>query len=288
MLGYRTHNWPSTWRFTCSASRKISPINLQRISAWKESLHMHKPDNSPEHDMEDPTLNHATGNNGGEVEEKSTNSKKSLFKNWALMSSIIIYCVFSLHDMAYTEIFSLWAVSPRKVGGLGYTTEDIGAFLALTGLGMLVFQLFLYPYLERLLGPIMVARICGIISIPLLQSYPFIALLSGLSLTLLLNFASVIKNMLSTSIIISTFILQNRAVAQEQRGAANGISLATMSIFKTIGPAVGGGLLSWAEKRQTAAFLPGTHMIFFLLNVVQLLGVLMTFKPFLVESDICM
>jgi hypothetical protein len=30
--------------------------------------------------------------------------KKSLLKNWPLMSSIIVYCIFSLHDMAYTEV----------------------------------------------------------------------------------------------------------------------------------------------------------------------------------------
>lgn len=36
-------------------------------------------------------------------------SKKSLLKNWPLMSSIIVYCVFSLHDMAYTEV---WIYSP--------------------------------------------------------------------------------------------------------------------------------------------------------------------------------
>ncbi|KAJ8440701.1 hypothetical protein Cgig2_005432 [Carnegiea gigantea] len=120
----------------------------------QESLHVHKLPSSPEHDMEDPTStsDDATGDYGGKVEERPTNSKKSLYKNWALMSSIIVYCVFSLHDMAYTE-------------------------------------------------------------------------------------------------------------AQEQRGAANGISLTTMSICKTIGPAFGGSLLSWAEKRKTAAFLPGIPSI---------------------------
>lgn len=36
-----------------------------------------------------------------EVEEES---KPSLLKNWPLMSSIIVYCVFSFHDMAFTEV----------------------------------------------------------------------------------------------------------------------------------------------------------------------------------------
>jgi len=33
--------------------------------------------------------------------------KENLFKNWPLMSSIILYCVFSLHDMAYTEVYHI-------------------------------------------------------------------------------------------------------------------------------------------------------------------------------------
>ena len=35
-------------------------------------------------------------------------SKENLFKNWPLMSSIISYCVFALHDMAYLEV---WVVN---------------------------------------------------------------------------------------------------------------------------------------------------------------------------------
>ncbi|KMS95213.1 hypothetical protein BVRB_010950 [Beta vulgaris subsp. vulgaris] len=220
---------------------------------------------------------------GIEDKERGVNPEKSLYKNWPLISSIIVYCVFSLHDMAYTEIFSLWAVSPRKIGGLSYSSEAVGVILSITGFGMLINQLFLYPSFSKYLGPVMVTRICGVLAIPVLQSYPFIALLSGLSLSILLNSASAIKNCLSMCIITSTFILQNRAVEQHQRGAANGISMTVMSLFKAIGPACGGALLSWSEKRRDAAFLPGTHMVFTLLNVVEIVGVLLTLKPFLVE-----
>jgi hypothetical protein len=98
----------------------------------------------------------------GQIEESGPIAKKSLWRNWPLMSSIIVYCVFSLHDMAYTEIFSLWAVSPRKFGGLSYTTNDVGVVLSISGFGLLVFQLSLYPYVERLFGAIMVSRISGV------------------------------------------------------------------------------------------------------------------------------
>lgn len=219
-----------------------------------------------------------------EDEERESTSKQSLLKNWPLMSSIIVYCVFSLHDMAYTEIFSLWAVSPRNYGGLSYSTDNVGEVLAITGFSLLVFQFTLYPYVERILGPVIVSRIASVLSIPLLQSYSYIAMLSGFALSLVLNCASIMKNLFSVSIITGLFILQNQAVDQHQRGAANGLAMTAMSLFKAAGPAGGGALFSWAEKRQDASFLPGTQMVFFILNLVEAVGLLMTFKPFLARK----
>ncbi|KAL4572719.1 hypothetical protein LXL04_019501 [Taraxacum kok-saghyz] len=246
-----------------------------------ETLHFHKKD-----ELESASY---------DTEEKSNKEKEStlgsLLKNWPLMSSIIVYCVFSLHDMAYSEIFSLWAVSPKSLGGLNYTTEDVGTVLSVTGAGLLTFQFTLYPIMERIFGPIVVARIAGVLSIPLLTSYPFIAMLSGFALSLTLNCASIAKNVLSVSIITGTFMLQNKAVDQHQRGAANGIAMTMQSICKAIGPACGGALLSWAQQRQKAAFLPGNvfsytafgdQMIFFILNIIEAIGIILTFKPFLI------
>ncbi|KAA8519302.1 hypothetical protein F0562_013558 [Nyssa sinensis] len=257
-------------------------------SLWlPETLHMHNVHTKSHDDSYEALEAASCGPDAKEIAEdiegREPTSKGSLIKNWPLMSSIIVYCVFSLHDMAYTEIFSLWAVSPKKFGGLSYSTGDVGTVLAISGFGLLVFQLSLYPLAERILGPIMVSRIAAAVSIPLLTSFPYIAMLSGFSLSLLLNCASVMKNVLSVSIITGLFILQNKAVDQHQRGAANGIAMTLMSLFKAAGPAGGGALFSWAEKRQDAAFLPGSQMIFFILNVIEAIAVLMTFKPFLVE-----
>ncbi|KAH7865961.1 hypothetical protein Vadar_013633 [Vaccinium darrowii] len=249
-----------------------------------ETLHIHKkPCEDSVEAMEAVSRGSTEKEIAQDLEEREPDSKKSLIKNWPLMSSIIVYCIFSLHDMAYTEIFSLWAESPRKYGGLSYSTDNVGVVLAVSGLGLLVFQLSLYPVAEKVLGPIMVARICGVLSIPLLTCYPYMTLLTGFSLSLLLGCASVMKNVLSVSIITGTFILQNKAVDQHQRGAANGIAMTAMSLFKAAGPAGGGAIFSWAQKRQDAAFFPGDQMIFFILNVIEAIGVLLTFKPFLAE-----
>ncbi|XP_024461826.2 protein ZINC INDUCED FACILITATOR-LIKE 1 isoform X2 [Populus trichocarpa] len=255
----------------------------------QETLHVHNEKKTSSNDSYD-ALEAATGASKGDETRtddkgRKPSSNESLLKNWPLMSSIVVYCIFSLHDMAYTEIFSLWAESSRKLGGLGYTTEDVGEVLAISGFSLLVFQLSLYPFVERILGPIPVAQIAAALSILLLSSYPFIAMLSGLGLSILINCASIMKNVFSVSIVTGMFILQNNAVDQNQRGAANGISMTGMSLFKAVGPAGGGAILSWAQRRQNAAFLPGVQMVFFILNAVELIGLLMTFKPFLAQRQ---
>ncbi|KAK4378129.1 hypothetical protein RND71_004425 [Anisodus tanguticus] len=263
------------------------------MSFWlPETLHKHnkiKKEKSNFHDAAEGTPDESNGLNVSPSmrysEHKAPSSQKSLLKNWPLVSSIIVYCIFQLHDIAYLEIFSLWAVSPRTLGGLSFTTADVGQVLAITGLGLLLFQLLVYPLVERITGTVMISRIGAVLSIPLLASYPYIALLTGVSLSIALNCASMLKNILSVSITTGLLIMQNRAVSQEQRGAANGISMSSMSLFKTIGPAAGGSLLSWSQRRQDADILPGDQLVFFVLNVIELLGLLLTFRPFLKEPE---
>ncbi|WCJ19141.1 zinc induced facilitator 1 [Euphorbia peplus] len=261
----------------------VFALGVTIVCFWlPETLHKHDRNRLSCNDSieanDTASIEHERGDNEG----KKPSNGESLIRNWPLMSSIIVFCVFSLHDIAYTEIFSLWAVSPKRLGGLSFSSADVGEVFAITGFSLLISQPAFYPCMERILGPITLARVAVAISIPLLTSYPFIAMSSGFILGLLLNLASILKNILSESIITGTFLLQNRAVDQHQRGAANGIAMTAMSLFKALGPAGGGAIFSWAQTRQDAAFLPGDHIVFFILNVVQLIGALMTFRPFLV------
>ncbi|KMZ71591.1 Major facilitator superfamily antiporter, putative, expressed [Zostera marina] len=252
------------------------------VCLWiPESLHTHK--------VQKSTIYYdSIGNTGKIKQEDEVESKLSLLKNWPLMSSIISFCVFASHDMAYTEIFSLWSVSDKKFGGLNFSSNDVGDVLSISGLGLLFFQFILYPSIERALGVIISIRLAAVLSIVLLSTFTLYSKLSGFWLMFVINCASLVKYSLSTAIVTGMFILQNNAVEQDQRGIASGISMTMMSIFKTISPAVAGSLFSLAQKRQLSNFLPGDQLVFFVLNAVELLGLLLTFKPFLAKptSDV--
>ncbi|PKA48146.1 putative peptide/nitrate transporter [Apostasia shenzhenica] len=218
-------------------------ISLIAVSAFiacfwlPETLHFHNGNKLEDGAIEDSE------------EHQPLSSKKSLLKNWPLMSAMIIYCVFSFNDTAYSEIFSLWAESSVKLGGLSFSSQDVGEVLAVTGLGLFLFQLFAYPFLVKALGPIISSRVAAIISIAILAIYPFICNLSGLALMLVVNCASLTKNVLSIIIITGLNILQNDAVPQSQRAVANGISVTAMSIFKAVAPAAGG--CHWLKNGKT-------------------------------------
>lgn len=154
--------------YRISACLKLEWLKLKSKNFWmvQETLHTHnknKEELEESNDILEAKINgHNEKGNMQNSEEKHPTSQRSLLKNWPLMSSIIVYCVFQLHDMAYTEviisfwiqlwislvltrfvlvfihpglqIFSLWAVSPRKYGGLSYSTADVGEVLAVTGI----------------------------------------------------------------------------------------------------------------------------------------------------------
>jgi MFS family permease len=231
----------------------------------------------------DEEENKLTASSEEESDSNYTNKNKSLWTSRPLMGSITLYCVWSLHDMAYTEIFSLWCVSPTTDGGLDYTTTDVGQVLAISGFTMLLFQLFLFAPVVNFMGAVLLSRIASVVTVLLMVAYPGVTFLHGATLWWVINLLSILKNVFGTMVFTSSFLLVNNSVRTDQRGAANGIAMSLVSLFKAIGPAAGGSLYAWAQSRDSN-ILPGNQLVFFVLGVVVFLTVLCTFEPILPRS----
>ncbi|CAK9157617.1 unnamed protein product [Ilex paraguariensis] len=88
---------PDSLGLACTGA-KFCTMNL-------ETLHIHhgnKEEQNDTCDVLEGTYESDALDNGGNSEGASI-TRQSLLKNWPLMSSIIVYCIFQLHDMAYTE-----------------------------------------------------------------------------------------------------------------------------------------------------------------------------------------
>ncbi|KAJ8422500.1 hypothetical protein Cgig2_003660 [Carnegiea gigantea] len=225
--------WDWQWFPYFLVSLVISAIALvvTFLCFWlPETLHNHshcsKIQDEP-HDVEDVAISTLDDDQKQKSARETAPSWLTLLKNWPYMSTLIGFSVFQLQDMAYAEIFSLWTVTPRSIGGVGLTSVDVGQALAVSGVGLLLCQVLIYPTLEKYFGPITIARVGAVLSIALLSSFPFIAKLSGVVLTVLIDLASTLKNVFAT---------------QQQRGTASGLSLCLMSFCKAISPAAAGYL----------------------------------------------
>ncbi|EFJ24565.1 hypothetical protein SELMODRAFT_101350 [Selaginella moellendorffii] len=211
--------------------------------------------------------------------------KESLLRNFPLISSILVYCIWAFHDIAFSETFSLWAVSPKRTGGLGWTSTDVGQALALSGLALLFFQLVIFPSLTRLFGPILLTRAVTALSIPLLVLLPSLTSLEDTWLRVVVTVIAILKCCLGVSILSMIHgTVWLRVCISTQRGAANGLSLSVVSLFRALGPAVGGSVFAFAQTRPHASILPGDQLLFFFLGATAFISVLSTFPPFLPQS----
>uniref|UniRef100_A0A453HIF7 Major facilitator superfamily (MFS) profile domain-containing protein n=1 Tax=Aegilops tauschii subsp. strangulata TaxID=200361 RepID=A0A453HIF7_AEGTS len=145
----------------CLCTSVFAAVVLIGCLWMPETLHKHKASENGKQSVEAVEA-HLIDPQEKVEESASVDTKKSLFKNWPLMSSIIVYCIFSYHDMAYTEVFSLWAESDKKYGGLGLSSEDVGQTLGITGGSLLVYQMFIYPRINKVLGPIKCCQIAAV------------------------------------------------------------------------------------------------------------------------------
>lgn len=103
------------WRFEAFLIQFLGLFVQQlKISAsLQETLHNHK-------DSIESTKNVEALEVGSSEADKDRiiQRDKSIFRNWPLMSSIIVYCIFSLHDVAYQEVvflpndFAVLSLSP--------------------------------------------------------------------------------------------------------------------------------------------------------------------------------
>ncbi|XP_068761378.1 uncharacterized protein [Montipora capricornis] len=66
-----------------------------------------------------------------------------LLRNRNVLVSIAAYCILSFKVIGFDELFSLWAATPPHLGGLGFSTNQIGTSLVCARAPLLVLQVVL-------------------------------------------------------------------------------------------------------------------------------------------------
>jgi hypothetical protein len=171
-------------------------------------------------------------------------------------------------------------VAPRRCGGLGLEAHDIGAVMSLSGLVLVLFQLFLYPLFASRF-PTRRVFVAGLIMYAGLSAgLPFLSLLApagdeahaanranssshggdggeggGSGVGAGAAWAGVLIGLVSLNSLgkcagsmayTSIFLVINNSAGDEYRGRVNGLGMSLGSGFKAAGPTLGAVLFAWS------------------------------------------
>lgn len=137
-----------------------------------------------------------------------------------------MYALLSFCSTVLVESLPLYVINPIEVGGFGWEERQIGIMLAVIGVSVVPYQVWIYPWLARKLGPLVMFRFAIGAIIPMLLLFPCVSFLTfSVELTwtgAIVVLAFAIWMVVSSN--TSVFLLINNSVYSEMRGSANGVA----------------------------------------------------------------
>ncbi|KAL6072749.1 MFS domain-containing protein [Balamuthia mandrillaris] len=180
-----------------------------------------------------------------------------LLRNRAVVASSFLYAILGLVHVAYDELISLWAIESIETGGLDFNSSKVGLAITIGGIGLIVFNLFIYPYVDKRIGARRAFMIGCALTCPLFISYPCINLIARAGLGIVVIWIAVLLVICARSIstalaFTSIMLLINNSATRKDLGAVNGLAQTGVALSRAISPATTGMLFSWSLKNGLA------------------------------------
>ncbi|KAJ2564431.1 hypothetical protein GGH12_001978 [Coemansia sp. RSA 1822] len=196
----------------------------------------------------------------------------------------------------YYHIYSMFAASPPRDGGLGFNTQGIGISLAISGLVVIYLQLVAYPKLVQKYGTLRCCQIGLLGMVPVFFAIPFLSLLSarverligdrvpvdllvsqswisraGLEYSMLwtLLLALLLARMVGDILAFTSInlIVSNIAPTKTTLGAMNGMQQFSSTCTRIVGPMLSGTLWGWSIKHKMV-YPINSHLVWVLCGVL--------------------
>jgi hypothetical protein len=188
----------------------------------------------------------------------------------ALLNSVMMNFV----NICYISVLPLFLYTAVDKGGISFTKEQIGYYLAANGLITIVVQLFIFPPMERALGgPLATLRralttlpvnfLCFPLAHYAAKYYGFHATVAVLALLLALRGSS------SIMVVSSNLCINNVVPTRTALGSINGMQQSLACLSRAIGPIFSTSLFAFSIT-NTYGFLDG-QMIWLVFSVISLM-----------------
>ena len=159
------------------------------------------------------------------------------------------YGLLALTYIIYDELFSFFFEADVSEQGLGYSTARTGSYLGVMGASLIVFQLFLFPWLVGRLGVRRLWKLSTAISIPFFILFPTLSNLEALHppepvMFVVISLCCFVRAAVGACSFTAVFMLINGSAPQSSLGAVNGLGQTLAAAARTVGPLIGGGVWS--------------------------------------------
>lgn len=187
------------------------------------------------------------------------------FKDRDVSWSMALYALTSFIQLGADEVFSFWALRTVADGGLSFTPLQIGTVNGVSGVGMLLMQLFAYVPMDKKLGTRETLTVSSLVLAPILFLVPFVHALTDYNALMWISLC--VLMMLKAGWLTMTFaavnLLVNNAAAPAIIGAVNGLSASVGATARVISPVLMGSIFA-ATAASGLPFPLDYHCVFVL------------------------
>eukprot|EP01135_Chromosphaera_perkinsii_P001026 Nk52_evm40s156 gene=Nk52_evmTU40s156 len=237
-----------------------------------------KPTSSP---TENTSL--LSGAQGGSIDnelaEERIPSLKEVLMSKNVFLNISVYGLLSYVIICSDGTFPVYSVYSIDKHGLGFDSRKIFYFVSISGIGLIIFQWFIFHRIERLLGASIILRIASagisvyVFSIPFLNdviqyNYALFWVCSA--------FLQIFGRACCVAALFTCNALLTNNATEHHLGAVNGVMASVAALARSFGPFMGGWLLTLSMKST----LPFPFNYHFLYNWLTMFGLLMMFCAF--------
>eukprot|EP01138_Halocafeteria_seosinensis_P015772 gb/GECG01016096.1/.p1 GENE.gb/GECG01016096.1/~~gb/GECG01016096.1/.p1 ORF type:complete len:602 (+),score=47.88 gb/GECG01016096.1/:1-1806(+) len=243
--------WVQTRCACCKAKRGYS--KLDEVSAKETEIGILNTDRTENREPTEGVRNGDTNIDKSACQQNCTTERSNtesesirsrIFRDRNVMFGITAYALLALGTILFDELFSVFLQTPRKHQGLGLKERDAGTALTISGVGLVVYQLFFYPKLADKLGKRKMFLLGSVLLIPFFSFFPVLHWVPEGLVWPLLGPWIVIKALCLANGFTSIMILINNAAQGNNLGIVNGIAQSSSSLTRCIGPFLGGSIFS--------------------------------------------
>lgn len=191
-------------------------------------------------------------------------------KDQAVLVTMLLYAVHAAVWLCFDEVFAIWALQEVRLGGLAFQEKSIGIAHAISGVGMIVLQLFAYPALDKAVGSRRAFQITAGALGPVCVLMPFTNLLASGSTALLwicVGTLMAMKSAMGTGGMAGVNLMISNASDPKSVGSINGLSASIAALSRLIAPTFGGSVYAWSLNNGMP-FPFDFHLVFLLLGMI--------------------